>query len=356
MKPVIKEKISFSKGLAFPRICDFGGWTDTYFSVKGEVLNLGVLSRYFGKDSAFRGIEVFFNSQPATTGKGIISIIDANPNYDVTSSFDELQREKFDRSNLLLSVLYLLWKEGRCQAGKDLEIHIQNPIPPGASLGTSATVAVAFIKAVCSYSLANPVAAILAWRSETEVMGGESGTQDQFAAAYGYGVNRISITKYPETICHKIKILPETKEALESGLITVFYGRHSSSDIHRKVIKELKDEGPQSPRLEKLRGFADLACKALEKNNLKAFGEVARQNTQAQRELCEGLVCDKAQAIIKLAEKDGAFGWKVNGAGGNGGSITLIFPNRKKAEEFFADCSVIYANNGYIYFEHRLLP
>jgi D-glycero-alpha-D-manno-heptose-7-phosphate kinase len=50
-------------------------------------------------------------------------------------------------------------------------------------------------------------------------------------------------------------------------------------------------------------------------------------NTDAQAELNAALVGADAQTIIDIARRNGAIGWKVNGAGGEGGSITLLCGN-----------------------------
>jgi D-glycero-alpha-D-manno-heptose-7-phosphate kinase len=47
-------------------------------------------------------------------------------------------------------------------------------------------------------------------------------------------------------------------------------------------------------------------------------------NTEAQGELNPALVSKDAQQIIDIARQHGAIGWKVNGAGGEGGSITFL--------------------------------
>jgi D-glycero-alpha-D-manno-heptose-7-phosphate kinase len=37
------------------------------------------------------------------------------------------------------------------------------------------------------------------------------------------------------------------------------------------------------------------------------------------------VVSDTAKAVGELADSAGALGWKVNGAGGNGGSVAILF-------------------------------
>ena len=45
---------------------------------------------------------------------------------------------------------------------------------------------------------------------------------------------------------------------------------------------------------------------------------------EAQAELHPALVSDAARRVIDVARTHGALGWKINGAGGEGGSITLL--------------------------------
>ena len=48
------------------------------------------------------------------------------------------------------------------------------------------------------------------------------------------------------------------------------------------------------------------------------------ENTDTQRQMNPKLVCDKFEQIIKTANKFGALGCKVNGAGGDGGTVTIL--------------------------------
>ena len=47
-------------------------------------------------------------------------------------------------------------------------------------------------------------------------------------------------------------------------------------------------------------------------------------NTEAQARLHPDLVSTEAQRVIDIATGHGVSGWKVNGAGGEGGSVTLL--------------------------------
>jgi D-glycero-alpha-D-manno-heptose-7-phosphate kinase len=47
-------------------------------------------------------------------------------------------------------------------------------------------------------------------------------------------------------------------------------------------------------------------------------------NTDAQARLHPDLVSPDARRVIEIARAHGAVGWKVNGAGGEGGSVTIL--------------------------------
>ena len=87
------------------------------------------------------------------------------------------------------------------------------------------------------------------------------------------------------------------------------------------------------PRIETLRKLAVDARDAVSAGNLEALGRVMNRNTEMQRALHPGLVCDKFEDIIKIANFFGVSGCKVNGAGGDGGSITILGDGEKKKKK-----------------------
>ena len=77
---------------------------------------------------------------------------------------------------------------------------------------------------------------------------------------------------------------------------------------------------------------------ALLAGDLAAFGAAMVRNTDAQADLHATLVSETARQIFDVAKHYGAIGWKVNGAGGDGGSVTILsdgdrFAQRAMLEE-----------------------
>jgi len=277
------------------RICDIGGWTDTWFGGPGRVLNVAVRP----------GVEVTLRP----TGDG--SVVHA-PSPIVEAALRMIPPPR--------------------DAG--IEIVISSGVPAGCGAGTSAALAVSMLgalSALCGESLAPLEVAYAAHRLEVEVLGLESGIQDQLSAALG-GINFLEIDAYPDA---SVQRLPPWDD-LEAGMTLVFLGRaHDSSGVHRHVIKHIRADG-STAALDALRSAAVLARDALLARDLQAFGRAMVANTDAQRALHRDLVGANASGVIELARSSGAIGWKVNGAGGDGGSVTILHDAPDAKERFAA--------------------
>jgi D-glycero-alpha-D-manno-heptose-7-phosphate kinase len=160
---------------------------------------------------------------------------------------------------------------------------------------------------------------------EVERLGMESGVQDQLCAALG-GVNFIEIDSYPRASVSQLRLSERTWAELDQRVVLVSLGRaHVSSDVHAEVIAALAGQrGTVDASLAVLRRAATDARDALMADNLVGLGQAMQANTEAQRRLHHALVSEAAESVIDIAVASGALGWKVNGAGGEGGSITVL--------------------------------
>jgi D-glycero-alpha-D-manno-heptose-7-phosphate kinase len=206
---------------------------------------------------------------------------------------------------------------------------VASSVPPGSGLGTSASVVVALIAALQALAgdVADPATlARAAHEIETVDLGFQSGVQDQIAAAYG-GSNLITVDRYPEVNVRALDPAPATWDALARRIVTVYLGAaHRSSAVHETVIAHLTAAN-EEPLLAPLRAAAKRAAAALVAGNLGGYGQAMIANTDAQAALHPSLVNPVARQVIEVAERHGAAGWKVNGAGGDGGTVTIVGPD-----------------------------
>lgn len=268
------------------RACDVGGWTDTWFAGHGAVFHVAV-------------------------GPG--TVVEAAP-------ADELVLEVPDLPGVDSHPLL----EAACaEAGVTAHVRIRSAVPPGASLGTSASVVVALLGALDAVAgRRRPPAAVAraAHRVETERLGLQSGVQDQLAAAVG-GAQLVTVDRYPDAV--RTAPLPAP-----DGIVVVFLGRsHVSSEVHEQVIASLDG----TDRLEPLRAAAHAAADAARRRDWRALGQAMRAANDGQRALHPALVSDVADAVGRVADAHGALGWKVNGAGGDGGSVTVLLERGGRA-------------------------
>ncbi|MDQ6624237.1 MAG: GHMP kinase [Verrucomicrobiota bacterium] len=298
------------RSLAPIRICDPGGWTDTWFAGHGAVLNIAVTP----------GVEVNLAVYPREARRDQVVIVAEN--YGERFALSSVAAVA-PRHRLLAATV----SEIPPAAEVAIEVTIHSEIPAGCSTGTSAAVCVALLAALDRLrggQMGPAELAAAAHRVETERLGWQSGIQDQLCAAYG-GINFIEMPVYPRASVTQLSLPAATLAELERRLMLVFLGRtHRSSAVHEKVIAGLKTEGGASPQLERIRRAARASRDALVAGDLVAFGAALSECTAAQAALHADLVSAEARTVIELAQAQGAAGWKVNGAGGEGGSLTIL--------------------------------
>jgi len=296
------------------RICDNGGWTDTWFAGYGRIFNIAV----------YPYAEVQIEVYPFRNQKDRIVIHAENFGERYVLGHE---RKTWDRHPLLEAAIEFM----NIPRNMAFEVTIFSEAPAGGSTGTSAAVTVALIGALDGLTpgrLTPHEVASAAQRIETEILKQQCGIQDQLCSAYG-GINYIEMFNYPHASVSPIVVPNSTWWELERRLVLIYLGKsHSSSQIHEMVIRELESAGPDSPKLRALRETAPRSRDALFAGDFAALGKAMIDNTQAQRRLHPKLVSADAEKVIEIAKAHGVVGWKVNGAGGEGGSLTLLCGSR----------------------------
>ena len=295
------------RAVAPVRVCDVGGWTDTWFARTGAVLSVAVSPV----------VEFVVAARPREEGPQVVLVA---PDLGELYAFDVVAPP--GRQPLLEAALSL----AALPDDVAVEVRVGAGVPPGSGTGTSAAVVVALLGACdrLTPGVAGPLdLARLAHRVETDGLDQQSGVQDQLAAAFG-GINLLEV-RYPEASVHPVEASRPTREALQRRLVLVALGHpHRSSAIHEEVIARLDAGGGRTGELDVLRSAARAAASSLEAGDLGRLGAAMISATDATRSLHPSLVSGQAEVLIGVARAAGAVGWKPNGAGGDGGSLTFL--------------------------------
>jgi D-glycero-alpha-D-manno-heptose-7-phosphate kinase len=289
------------------RVCDLGGWTDTWFAKRGLVCNIAM-----GPGVT---VQILPTAKPSDrrlvlAAHGIRIDLDASNGVPGHPMIEAIVRSL---PNALGS-----------------EIRIDSTVPPGSGVGTSASVGVALVAALRVHR-GLPVdqhdVAVEAHRLETST-GMQSGVQDHVAAAFG-GISLIDVD-YPGFVVQQVCVSEATLAALGARLQTVYFGRpHLSSAIHSEVIRRLEDSDPE-PYLRPIRELCASGAAALAAGDIDCYTRILMASVEAQRMLDAELVSADADRIVGWCGELGA-GAKVNGAGGDGGSLTVLLPSGEDA-------------------------
>lgn len=206
-----------------------------------------------------------------------------------------------------------------------LEIHYQGDLPARSGLGTSSSFAVGFIKAMLALkgqSIEKEELARKAIELERDVLKENVGSQDQIAAAYG-GFNHIQFQPDGSIIVNPVKISKERLAELESHMM-LFYlgGNRTASDLAKKVIDNMDK---RHDALKKMHAMVSDAMDLISDPNsdMDDFGSMLNETWQLKRSLSAGVSTDYVDRVYSIAQKNGALGGKLLGAGGTG--FMLLF-------------------------------
>ncbi len=299
--------------IAPTRICDIGGWTDTWFSEAGAVFNIAV--------HPYAEVQVHCHRADEVADRVTIYA----ENYDLRYS---LERNDVYRH---LPLIEAAVKRMTIPDDIAIVVCIHCGIPPGASTGTSAAIAVAVIGALDRLTpgrLSHYDIVRLAHIIEAEDLGLQSGVQDQLCSVYG-GINFIQMHRFPHAAVSPLRADPAVEYELEHRLGLIYIGKpHSSSAVHEEVIGRFEQHPQKDGVLQRLQDLAHRAKDAYLSGDFCEFGQIMDENTEEQRRLHPALVSEGHERAVSIAREFGSIGCKVNGAGGDGGSVTVLGDGR----------------------------
>ena len=186
------------------RICDNGGWTDTWFAGYGRIFNIGVYPYAKVQIAVFDAVQA--------ENRIVINAENYGERYVMCP-----EKPGWDRHPLLEAAIE------RMRVPKDMsfQVTIFSQAPSGASTGTSAAVTVALVGALDCLTpgrLAPHEVAYTAQSIEVDMLKQQCGIQDQLCSAFG-GINYIEMFDYPHASVSQVQVPNATWWELERRLL-----------------------------------------------------------------------------------------------------------------------------------------
>jgi len=202
-----------------------------------------------------------------------------------------------------------------------LEMSSMADIPAGTGLGSSGSFTTALLKALHAYkrNLIHPKElAQQACDIEINKLHEPIGKQDQYIAAYG-GITVFEFTK-KSVKAYPLKIEKEILYDLEDNLLLFFtgYTRSASGILKEQHHKSKANDKSMIDNLHFVKELGYESKKALEKGNLKKFGELMNVHWEHKKKRSGAMSNEKINYWYDLALNNGALGGKLIGAGGGG--------------------------------------
>jgi len=209
-----------------------------------------------------------------------------------------------------------------------LELHTRSESPVGAGIAGSSALNIAVCGALRAWtgrSLTDEDLFQIAMNVEAQAIDVPTGVQDYRPAMYG-GITAVElrvdgIRRVP---------LPVAPEDLQRRLVLAYTGATRNSGINNwEVTKRHIDGDPEvRERFARIRDIAVAMRAALEHGDWNEVGRQIGEEWENRKRLAPGVATPEIEAILASAEKAGALGGKVCGAGGGGCLICLGDPER----------------------------
>ncbi|MBI3564504.1 MAG: GHMP kinase [Elusimicrobia bacterium] len=273
-----------------------------------------------------------------TEGRVLSTAIDKYIHVIVQERFDDQIHVNYAKRKEAVSsvdeVQHPLAREAMRVAGmtNGFEVTTLADIPSeGSGLGSSSTLTVGYLNAFHAFMGRQVDAETLARQAceiEIERLKKPIGRQDQYIAAYG-GLRFLRFGKGGKVAVEGVKASTKTLRELENGLLLYFSGKTRSGDA--LLAEQGKRMGANRKSLDAIRALADGARAALEAGDADGIGRALDENWRLKRGLAAGVSDRDIDAFYAQAQRHGALGGKVTGAGG-GGFFVLYAPELKRAE------------------------
>ena len=169
-------------------------------------------------------------------------------------------------------------------------------------------------------------------------LGEPVGKQDQYIAAFG-NVTALEIAPDGSVSVEPVAVRDEVLDDLQSNLV-IFY---SGSERPAKVVlgeQQRRFQSGDASALEGMHRIKELGREVkrlLETGDIDVYGEILHEHWKRKRGLASSMTDASIDEIYELAQKAGAIGGKLMGAGGGGFFMFYVRPeDRRRVRETLA--------------------
>ena len=213
-----------------------------------------------------------------------------------------------------------------------LRVTTRNDAPAGSGLGSSSALLIALTGALLKLKAVELSPDDIIRNSadiEAQVIGVPTGKQDYYPPLFG-GLNAIWFDAGRAErldIDHDHSVV----QALADQLLLVYSGcSRCSAWTNWAMLKNYIERNPDTrSRMHRIRQITIDMKEAIERGDLEEVGRLMTAEWEARRGLAPEVDCHELRQIIDAADRAGAVGRKVCGAGGGGCLVVLTEPDTK---------------------------
>jgi D-glycero-alpha-D-manno-heptose-7-phosphate kinase len=217
---------------------------------------------------------------------------------------------------------------------KGIDFNSSADIPSGTGLGSSSAFTSGLINLCNAYlgkSISKHEIAMQTCVTEIQKLKEPIGKQDQYACTFG-GLNYIEFKQNDEVIVEKIPLNPIVLKELENNLLIFYLGNtRKASDILLEQKNNTINDKRKVENLQKMVALAKNLKEELLNNNIENFGEILDVGWQYKKELASKISNNSIDEYYLKAQKAGAIGGKLLGAGGGGFLLFYVKPENQQA-------------------------
>lgn len=211
-----------------------------------------------------------------------------------------------------------------------VEIHHDGDLPARTGLGSSSSFVVGLLNSLYALKGVMPTKGKLAEEAihvEQKMCKENVGCQDQALAAHG-GLNYIEFGGEEHLQVRRVTIPEKRIRNLEKHMMMFFTGfSRTASEIASHQIKNIPKKEKE---LTAMYQMVQQAIKLLNNNRIEEFGKLLNESWQIKRKLSSKVSTAQIDDIYETAQRAGALGGKLLGAGGGGFVLLFAPPSAQK--------------------------